>query len=81
VPKQPVVKVRKLVRSLKLLGYHIERQSGSHIFLKRPGDGSIIIPRHGDNQIPTGTLHTIINDISTQNGLSRDEIMKMLEDL
>jgi predicted RNA binding protein YcfA (HicA-like mRNA interferase family) len=62
------------------MGYHIERQSGSHIFFKKSGDGFIIIPGHGDYQIPIGTLHTIINDLSTQNGLSRDEIVKMLED-
>jgi predicted RNA binding protein YcfA (HicA-like mRNA interferase family) len=81
MPKQPVVKVRKLIKLSKLLGYYIERQSGSHILLRKPGDGFTIIPRHGDNRIPTGTLHTIINDLSTQNGISREEIIKMLENI
>ena len=81
MPKQPVVKVRELALLLKRLDYRLERQSGSHMIYKKQNDCYIIIPVHGYKEIPTGTLHKIINDLSAQNDISREQIIKMLDEL
>ncbi|MBX7055050.1 MAG: type II toxin-antitoxin system HicA family toxin [Pyrinomonadaceae bacterium] len=67
-----------LARALKLLGYEISRQTGSHIRLTTFQDGEhhITVPAH--NPIKIGTLAGILADIAAHHKISRDELLQQL---
>jgi len=73
-PRLPMLKARDLVRALKLLGFFIIRQSGSHIFFKHPDGRATIVPQHGGQDIGRGLLRAILNQIE----MSPDEFMNYL---
>ena len=68
----------ELIKALKVYGYSVSRQTGSHIRLSTDlnGEHHITIPNH--SPIKIGTLSSILNDIATHLKLSRDEIIKEL---
>jgi predicted RNA binding protein YcfA (HicA-like mRNA interferase family) len=80
--KLPVASGEQLIKVLGRLGYEIIRQKGSHV---RPGkstaagDHKITVPLH--NELAKGTLNDILMDVSVWNGISKDAIIEMLEDL
>jgi len=79
LPKQPVVSARELIKLLAKLGYEIERQKGSHVRLRKhfpTGEQYITVPAKAE--IAKGTLNDIINCLSRQNTLSKEEILEML---
>ena len=81
MPKQPVVSAKELIKVMAKLGYEIERQKGSHIRLRKStpsGEQHITVPFKAE--IAKGTLNDIINCLSKQNTLSKEEILKMLRD-
>jgi predicted RNA binding protein YcfA (HicA-like mRNA interferase family) len=65
-------------RSLRILGYQITRQSGSHIRLTLSGENEhhITIPNH--YPIKIGTLNNILRDISEHHRISKEELMEKL---
>lgn len=67
-----------LVRALKVLGYEISRQTGSHIRLTTFQDGEhhITVPAH--NPIKIGTLAGILADMAGHHEISRDELLRRL---
>ncbi len=67
-----------LCKALRPLGYSITRQKGSHIRLTTniPSQHHITIPDH--NPIKIGTLSSILETISAQVGLSKEELIKKL---
>jgi predicted RNA binding protein YcfA (HicA-like mRNA interferase family) len=67
-----------LCKALKFYGYSITRQKGSHIRLTTniPSQHHITIPDH--NPIKIGTLSSILETISAQVGLSKEELIKKL---
>ena len=67
-----------LSRALKVLGYEISRQTGSHIRLTTFQDGEhhITVPAH--NPIKIGTLAGILADIAGHHEVSRDELLRQL---
>lgn len=67
-----------LARALKMLGYEISRQTGSHIRLTTFQDGEhhITVPAH--NPIKIGTLAGILADIAAHHKISRDELLRQL---
>lgn len=67
-----------LARALKLLGYEISRQAGSHIRLTtiQNGEHHITIPAH--DPIKIGTLAGILADIAAHHKTSRDELIRRL---
>ena len=67
-----------LARGLKMLGYEISRQTGSHIRLTTFQDGEhhITVPAH--NPIKIGTLAGILADIAAHHKISRDELLRQL---
>lgn len=73
-PRLPMLKARDLVRALKLLGFFIIRQSGSHIFFKHPDGRATIVPQRGGQDIGRGLLRAILNQIE----MSPDEFMNYL---
>ncbi len=68
----------ELARSLRILGYRITRQTGSHIRLTLSGENEhhITIPNH--NPIKIGTLNNILRDISEHHKISKEELMEKL---
>ncbi len=67
-----------LAKALVKLGYHVTRQTGSHVRLSTVENGEyhITIPAH--NPLKVGTLAAILNDIESHHKLTRDELLKRL---
>ncbi|HEX6623515.1 MAG TPA: type II toxin-antitoxin system HicA family toxin [Pyrinomonadaceae bacterium] len=68
-----------LAKALKALGYHVTRQSGSHLRLTTTegGDHHITIPRHDPVRI--GTLAAILDDVAEHFEISRDELLTRIK--
>lgn len=68
---------QKLARALESFGYHVVRQRGSHIRLHSDKyDHSITIPDH--DAIRVGTLNSILNDVTTRTGVTRQSLIDAL---
>lgn len=66
---------KSVLRALERAGFRVERVTGSHHVLRRPGGGAkVIVPLHGAHDLPPGTLRSIIS----QTGLSVEEFMRLL---
>ncbi|TAK65034.1 type II toxin-antitoxin system HicA family toxin [Methylobacter sp.] len=67
-----------LAKALAELGYHVTRQTGSHIRLTtfENGEHHITIPAH--NPLKIGTLVAILTDIEAHFKLTRHELLKCL---
>jgi predicted RNA binding protein YcfA (HicA-like mRNA interferase family) len=67
-----------LVGHLKVFGYKVTRQTGSHVRLTtlEQGQHHITIPRHKPLRI--GTLAAILTDIASHFDLSREELGEQL---
>lgn len=80
--KLPVASGEQLIKLLGRLGYEIIRQKGSHVRLGKStvaGDHGITVPLH--DELAKGTLNDILADVSIWNGISKDSLIEMLEDL
>ena len=68
-----------LIKALRVYGYEVSRQTGSHIRLTTTENGTqhITVPNHDPLRI--GTLAAIIDDISEHLGLSRQELLNRLK--
>lgn len=79
-PKTPRdVSGKALIKVLSKYGYEVVRQTGSHIRLSialNEGVKNITIPNH--DPIKLGTLMAIINDVSEQLKISREDIINKL---
>ncbi len=69
----------KLTKKLSKLGYAVTRQTGSHVRLtcSTPSQHHVTIPAHDPLKI--GTLAAIITDIAKHHGLTRDEVIALLD--
>jgi predicted RNA binding protein YcfA (HicA-like mRNA interferase family) len=67
-----------LAKSLAKLGYHITRQTGSHIRLStnENGEHHITVPAH--NPLKIGTLVAILSDIEAHHKLTRENLLEYL---
>jgi predicted RNA binding protein YcfA (HicA-like mRNA interferase family) len=68
----------KLVKALRLLGYTISRQTGSHIRLtcKSPTEHHITIPNH--DALRVGTLGAVLGEVAKHHNISRDDLISQL---
>ena len=68
-----------LARALSVLGYEIDRQTGSHIRLttSQNGEHHITIPAH--DPIKIGTLSAILNDVAEHHKVSRADVLGLLK--
>jgi predicted RNA binding protein YcfA (HicA-like mRNA interferase family) len=64
-----------LAKALKALGYHVVRQTGSHLRLTTAegGEHHITIPRH--DPLRVGTFAAILDDVAAHFVISRDELL------
>lgn len=72
------INAASLIKVLKLLGYEITRQAGSHIRLttQQSGEHHITIPNH--NPIKIGTLSSILNDVASHFNTTKDDIIRRI---
>ena len=79
-PKAPRnVSGKDLIKVLSKYGYEVVRQTGSHIRLSislNDGVKSVTVPNH--DPIKLGTLMAIINDVSEQLKINREDIISKL---
>ncbi len=68
----------ELVAALKVLGYQVTRQTGSHLRLttRQHDEHHLTIPQH--NPLRVGTLHSILTDVANHFDMNRDELMERL---
>jgi predicted RNA binding protein YcfA (HicA-like mRNA interferase family) len=68
----------ELAQLLRVLGYEVSRQTGSHLRLttQQRGEHHITIPNH--SPLKLGTLAAILADVAGHFGLSRKELLKQL---
>ena len=68
----------QLSRALRVLGYEVTRQTGSHLRLTctEPAEHHVTIPRHGALRV--GTLANLLTEIATFHGLTRDQLLSRL---
>jgi predicted RNA binding protein YcfA (HicA-like mRNA interferase family) len=79
--KLPVISGKKLISCLISLGYHVERQRGSHVRLEKPtnaGLHKITIPNH--NPVAKGTLNDIITKVSIWTQIPKDKLIEMIKE-
>lgn len=64
---------REVVKALRRIGYIVDHQRGSHIFMHNMEKNvSAIVPQH--NEIKKGTLNNILNKV----GLTVEELKKLI---
>ena len=68
----------QLAKALKLLGYQVTRQTGSHLRLTtiQNGEHHVTIPRHDPLRI--GTFAGILDDVAVHFSLTRDDLIAKL---
>ena len=69
---------QQLVKALRVFGYEISRQKGSHIRVttQTGGEHHEVIPAH--RPIKPGTLASILKSVAVHHGLSSQEIARRL---
>lgn len=71
--KVPRISGRECVRALEKMGFHVKRQEGSHIILRRDDPfAQIVVPNH--KELDRGTLRAIIR----QAGVSVEDFIHYL---
>ena len=68
-----------LVRALRILGYELTRQEGSHMRLSTQlnGEHHLTVPRH--RPLKTGTLvKGVLKPVATHHGLTVEELLQKL---
>ncbi|UCF08271.1 MAG: type II toxin-antitoxin system HicA family toxin [Thermoplasmata archaeon] len=71
MPKLPAISGRKLIKALTRLGFVIVRQKGSHVFLQR-GEDTTVVPLHKEIKKPT------LKKILKQANVSLDDLLEEL---
>ena len=69
----------QLIKALRVLGYAVDRQSGSHIRIttQQDGENHEVVPYH--HPIKTGTLSGIIKRVASHHGLTVAELLGKLD--
>ena len=71
MPKFPGLSGAQIVRTLEKLGFVVARQSGSHIVMRRNGQGCVV-PNHKDVQVGT------VNGVLRQAGVTAEKFNSVL---
>jgi len=63
------------VRALQQAGFELVHVRGSHHYLRRPGGSRlVVVPVHGNRDMPAGTLRSVLR----QAELTREELRDFL---
>ena len=72
MPKLPVVSGRELVKALERAGFEFIRQRGSHgTMISRQRGCSVVVPVHGNKDLPKGPLAGNSDNHPRQSGMIR----------
>ncbi len=73
------VSAERLISSLRVLGYSITRQQGSHVRLTTLLDGEHheVVPNH--NPVKVGTLQCILKSVAAHHSLTIDQLLERLD--
>ena len=68
----------ELAKRLKVFGYEVTRQAGSHLRLTTTqlGEHHITVPLH--NPLKLGTLSGILSDVAAHFNLGKDEVIAQM---
>ena len=73
----PRVSGKQVVQALARNGFALSHVRGSHHYLRKPdGSGLVVIPVHGNRDLPTGTLRSILR----QADLDAEGFVRLLRD-
>ncbi len=69
----------QLVKALRVLGYTVDRQKGSHIRVttQQDGENHEVVPHH--HPIKTGTLSGILKRVAAHHGMTVDALLEKLD--
>ena len=69
---------KELIKALKVYGYEVVSQNGSHIKVttEQEGQHHIAVPNH--NPVKIGTLTGILSEVASHFGISKEEVVRML---
>ncbi len=73
--KRPSLTGNQVVSLLKKVGFIVERQRGSHVFLKHDDGRATVVPIHSGETIGPGLLSKVLRDVE----MTKDELLKILE--
>jgi predicted RNA binding protein YcfA (HicA-like mRNA interferase family) len=73
--KLPSLTGKEIVSLLKKVGFIVERQRGSHVFLKHDDGRVTVVPIHSGERIGPGLLSKILRDVE----MTKDELLEILE--
>jgi predicted RNA binding protein YcfA (HicA-like mRNA interferase family) len=75
VSRLPSLTGRDIVSALEKAGFSVQRQRGSHVFLKNPDGRATVVPVHKGETIGPGLVTKILRDVE----LSREDFLKLLD--
>jgi len=73
--KIPSLTGKELISVLKKIGFTVERQRGSHVFLRHPDGRATVVPVHAGETIGPGLFSKILRDAD----MTREEFLKLLK--
>jgi predicted RNA binding protein YcfA (HicA-like mRNA interferase family) len=73
--KLPSLSGKQIVSILKKSGFAIERQKGSHVFMKHTDGRATVIPIHKGETIGPGLLSKILRDVE----MTKNDLLKILQ--
>ena len=73
--KLPALTGKEIISLLKKAGFVIERQRGSHVFLKHSDGRATVVPVHAGETIGPGLLAKILRDAE----MIREDFQKLLK--
>ncbi len=74
--KLPSLTGKKIISLLKKAGFNVERQRGSHVFLKHSDGRATVVPIHSGETIGPGLLSKILRDVE----MTKDDLLRIRED-
>ena len=72
MPRLPSIPAKRVVSILHEVGFKVHRIIGSHQVLIK-GDQTVVVPVHGNENIPKGTLMAILK----QAGVSKEKFIRI----
>lgn len=76
MPRLPVIKVQRLIKVLRRLGFFEWHRVGSHIQFKHFDGRRTTVSAHYGKDVPNGTLRAIIGDINISVGEFIEKLKK-----
>ncbi len=73
--KLPSLTGKEIISTLKKAGFVVERQKGSHVFMKHSDGRATVVPVHSGETIGPGLLSKILRDVE----MIKDDFLKILK--